>query len=192
MALRGAQGALSGELVARRQGRSCGPVPSLPLGFVSDVWKCFSKGSGTSAPVLLTQKGPWSFGLLSSPARLRSVGALPPKPSCPDLLCERRASRKCGHSPGSVCRRFPTPGSLLVRPLAQVAAGWMTQVRSAGQTSRCSHPSRVTTLMSCPVIAVPPPSEGGLARPRARARGTGRNVVILACVMLPKMFLELG
>lgn len=174
--------------MARRQGRSCGPVPSLPLGFTSDRWKCFSQGSGASALVLLTQKGPWSFRLLSSPARLRSVGALPPEPSCLDLLSERRASRKCGHSPGSVCRRFPTPGSLLVPLQAQVAAGWMTQVRSAGQTSPCSHPSRVTTLISCPVITVPPPSEGGLAR----ARGTGRNVVILACVLLPKMFLELG
>lgn len=92
------------------------------------------------------------------------------------------------HSPGSVCRRFPTPGSLLVPLQVQVAAGWMTQVRSAGQTSPCSYPSRMTTLISCPVITIPPPSEGGLAR----ARGTGKNVVILACVLLPKMFLELG
>lgn len=159
---------------------------------MSELWKCFSKGSETSALVLLTQKGSWSFGLLSSPAGLRSVGALPPEASCLDLLFQRRASRRCRHSRGSVCRRFPTLGKLLVQLQAQVAAGWMTQVRSARQTSRRSHPSMVTTLISCPVIAVPPPSEGGLARLRAKARGIGRNVVILACVLLPKMFLELG
>lgn len=72
----------------------------------------------------------------------------------------------------SMQKGFRTPGSLLVQLQARwlQATGRMTQVSRAGQTSWYSHPSRVMTVISSSVVIVPPPSEGGLARPGARAR----------------------
>lgn len=71
----------------------------------------------------------------------------------------------------SMQKGFRTPGSLLVQLQARwlQATGRMTQVSRAGQTSWYSHPSRVMTVISSSVVIVPPPSEGGLARPGARA-----------------------
>lgn len=110
-------------------------------------------------------------------------GALPPEPEPEpepkglNLLSEGRTSRKCWCSLGSVCGWGwgGGGGSRLLaacwshsRPRWLQATGWMTQVGCAGQTSWYSHPSRVTTVISSPVITVPPPSGGGLARPGAR------------------------
>lgn len=44
------------------------------------------------------------------------------------------------------------------------------------------------TVISFCVVIIPPPSEGGLARPAARE--VGRNVVILVCILLPRILLD--
>lgn len=147
-------------------GGSCRLAPSLPLGSISDLWKWFSKGS--AQPLLTPGRAP---GLGPGPG-FTQFGVVSLEPNCLDLLSVGTRSRKCWPPPGSACTkcsRLPAACSAISRPRWLQATGWMTQVSCAGQTSRCAQPSGVMTVISCPVITVPPHSEGGLARPAARA-----------------------
>lgn len=52
-------------------------------------------------------------------------------------------------------------------------------------------PQQDDPVISPPVVIVPPPPEGGLAGTEPGPKKTSRNVVILVCVLLPKVLLKL-
>lgn len=151
--------------------------PPLSPGFLSDPRKCFSRGSKASALVGSPRRGPAALASFKPQPGFAQSAALPPEPSCLDLPCERTTSRKCWHSQVQAAEgsRLPAACWSSSRPRWLQATGWMTQVGCAGQTSWYSHASGVTTVISSSAIAAPPPSEGGLARPGARARGDGQE-----------------